>query len=99
MVQANFAKQGDDTQMSLILPLGIYLPTGVKLDIKEHKAFGYPISFCSRDGCFVNEVITQETVDLLRKKETATLTVAPTRQQTVELPFSLTGFLDAYKKL
>ncbi len=99
LVQANFAKQEQGTLMTLILPLGIYLPTGVLLDIKDHQKFGFPITFCTRDGCFVNEVVSEETVNLLRKKEQATITIAPVAGQTVELPFSINGFLDAYKKL
>lgn len=99
IVQANFAKQKEGTLMTLILPLGIYLPPGIQLEIKDHKKYAYPITFCSKDGCFVNEIIGEEAVNLLRKKESATLTLAPTNTQTVELPFSINGFLDAYKKL
>jgi invasion protein IalB len=99
LVQANVARESGDTMMTLVLPLGIYLPGGVKLTVKDHGEFQFPISFCSRDGCFVNEVLEQSTVDLLRKKEQASLTIAPSKTQVVELPFSLTGFLDAFKKL
>lgn len=99
IAQANFAKNDDGTLMTVILPLGIYLPAGAVLTIKDHKKFTFPITFCARDGCFINELVSAEAIELLRKKEHASLSFASTNQQTVELPFSIKGFLDAYKKL
>jgi invasion protein IalB len=97
--QANFAKNDRGTLMTLVLPLGIYLVPGVTLEVKEYQKFNFPITFCTREGCFVNELVSEEFIDLLRKKEAATLTIGSTATQNVELPFSINGFLDAYKKL
>lgn len=99
IVQANFAKEDRGTLMTLILPLGVYLIPGVTLDIDDGQSATFPISFCTREGCFVNQLVGDELINSLRKKESATLTFASTATQVVALPFSITGFLDAYKKL
>lgn len=99
IVQANFAKNENGTLMTLILPLGVHLIPGVKIDVVDGQSEAFPISFCTREGCFVNQLVSKELVDSLRKKESATLTFASTATQLVALPFSIMGFLDAYKKL
>lgn len=107
LVQANFAKhqaskesnQEALTLMTLRLPLGIFLPNGMELEIKDHKKFSYDVTFCDRSGCFVNEYVDKEMIDLLRKKEVAMIRFFANNQQIVELPFSISGFLDAYKQL
>lgn len=99
VIQANFAKHKDGYLMTLKFPIGIYLPPGAGLEIVDHKKLVYPFTFCQTSGCFVNEVVNDEVMNLLRKKEAATITFAPNNQGGVTLPFSLKGFFDAAKKL
>ncbi|MBT8115348.1 MAG: invasion associated locus B family protein [Arenicella sp.] len=99
LMQANFAKIDKDTQMTLIFPLGIFLPEGVELEIVDHLTKKYPINFCSSSGCFVNQVLEPETVQLLRQKEKANIKIYTRSDQPAEIPFSISGFLDAHRKL
>lgn len=99
LLEANFAKTSNGTQMTLILPLGVYLPNGVSVEVVDWKKIELPIEFCSQSGCFVNRILPNDFVDLLRKKESAQviLWTAPDKKATI--PLSIVGFLDAYKKL
>ena len=100
LIQANIAKTDKGTLMTIIFPLGVYLPSGVILQIDDFDPVTYNILFCTHDGCFVNEVLDKNTLNLLRKKNGATLKLraGPEREE-VTIPFSITGFLDAYKKI
>lgn len=99
VVQANIAMTPEGTLMTLIFPLGVYLPNGVGLEIVDHVKRQFDITFCMSNGCFVNEILDPELINLLRKKESAFLTVYGGADKPIEVPFSIVGFLDAYKKL
>jgi len=99
LIEANLAKNGDAIQLTLVFPLGIYLPKGAELQVVGWGKRQYEYSFCSNAGCFVNELLDKEIVELLRKKDKATLTLYASQDEKVNLPLSIIGFLDAFKKL
>jgi len=83
----------------LIFPLGIYLPAGIKIQVDEYDPYQFEIPFCTHEGCFVNAFLDKTLLDQLRKKETAKLFLHATAEKMVEVPFSIKGFLDAYRAL
>ena len=97
--EVNIARTEVGTQMTLVLPLGVHLPKGIVLEVIDWDKKELPISFCSQAGCFVNEILNNEFVDLLRKKEKAQLTIWTTAAEKAIVPMSIDGFLDAYKEL
>lgn len=99
VLEANIAKTDKGTLMTLIFPLGVYLPAGVELEVIDHIKQQYEINFCLQNGCYVNQILDQQMVDFLRKKEAATITLNRSADQPVSVPFSIVGFLDAYKEL
>ena len=99
ILQANFAKTEEGTQMTLIFPLGIFLPKGVQIEIVDHLQKNYQITFCNTSGCFVNQLLEPEMIELLRQKEKARMTVYLAPDTPVDVPFSILGFLDAHRKL
>ena len=96
LLQANIARVAGGTLMTLILPLGIDLPAGVVLQIDEFEPHTFAIQFCIEEGCFINEILDPGLLELLRKKESAKLTIKLSSGETVHPPFSIRGFLDAY---
>ncbi|NND81659.1 MAG: invasion associated locus B family protein [Gammaproteobacteria bacterium] len=99
VLQANFAKTEQGTQMTLIFPLGIFLPPGVELEVVDHIKANYSVSFCSASGCYVNQILDNEMLEFLRRKEQANITVYSSPDNPVTVPFSIKGFLDAHRKL
>lgn len=99
LLQANFARNNELTLMTLQLPLGVYLPNGVIIQVDDFKPRKFDIHFCTQQGCYVNLTIDPEFVTLLRKKIGAKITVFRTDQNYIQAPMSLTGFFDAYKLL
>ena len=99
VLQANLAKMEQGTQMTLIFPLGIYLLPGIEVEVVDHDKRNFPITFCSNAGCFVNHILDEEFVELLRQKENAQITVYMLPDQPIVVPFSIAGFLDAHRAL
>jgi invasion protein IalB len=99
IMQVNVAKVEKATQMTILLPLGVYLPANPVLQVEEFDPHVLEVSFCSREGCYVNMGLNQTLLDLLRKKENATLTMELVAGQKAKVPFTLNGFLDAYRAL
>ena len=97
--EVNFAKTERGTQMTIVLPLGIHLPNGLILEVVDWDQKDLPISFCTQSGCFVNQLLDDEFVDLLRKKEKAQVMVWTAPDEKATIPLSIDGFLDAFKKL
>ena len=99
IIQANVAKVEKGTQMTILMPLGVYLPANPVLQVEEFEPNEMEISFCSHEGCYINVILDKELLDLLRKKENAKLTMEMAAGQPLDIPFTLKGFLDAYRAL
>ncbi len=99
MLEANVAKNGNATLLTMVLPLGVYLPAGLELEVVGWEKRQYSYSFCATSGCFINELVDEKMVEVLRKKEKAMVTLYTSKDEKVIVPISIAGFLDAYKKL
>jgi invasion protein IalB len=99
LMQINLAKVEQGVLMTAIFPLGIYLPAGTNLQVDELEKTHFSFEFCTERGCFVNQLLSDELVQLLRKKKTAKFTVAASKDSVVYIPMSITGFLDAFAEL
>lgn len=99
LLQANFARNDELTLMTLQLPLGVYLPNGVIIQIDDFEARKFDIHFCTQQGCYVNLTLEPDFVSLLRRKVAAKITLFRTDTDSIEGDMSLTGFYDAYELL
>ena len=99
LIQANIAKIENGTLMTLVFPLGIYLPAGIQIQVEDFAPYKFEIPFCTHEGCFVNAYLDKTLLDQLRKKESAKLLLHASADKVVDVPFSIKGFLDAYKAL
>lgn len=84
--------------MQLNLPLGVYLPPGVAIDIgeNEHRA---PVTVCLPQGCKVLLALTPEIIKQLQDNAAYTVKIFVTEQSPRQLKFSLRGFSDALASL
>lgn len=99
LMQANIAKQDGTTKMTLILPLGIFLPGGAALQLDEKKHSDLTVVFCTQAGCFVNLDLDSDLREAISGSESAAISLQPTDGQTVNVPLSVNGFADAHGAL
>lgn len=99
LMQANIAKEGGLTKMTLILPLGINLPAGAVLQIDEKNKTNLVIGFCTQTGCFVNMDLDDTLIRAIGNADAVQVNIHIADGKPVSVPFSPKGFLAAHSSL
>lgn len=81
------------------LPLGIYLPAGVSLQIGKDEAKTLPIENCDQAGCLAEYAITDAEIGAMLKGAALTITLQSASKEPVTLTVPATGFPAAYAKI
>lgn len=96
--QISYVGGSSDPVLQLNLPLGIYLPPGVAVEIGEHKHQA-PVAVCLPEGCKVLLQLTPAIVQQLKDNPAYTVKLFATEQSPRQLKFSLRGFSEALASL
>lgn len=84
----------------IILPLGVLLPAGVKMQIDDQeKIFAFNIRSCVPVGCVSHVNLSQEVLDLLKKGVVANIQFVADNGQNVVIKISLKGFTKALSSI
>jgi len=91
-------KNKKEPSMVLTVPLGVMLRPGLGVRLGADPVKSYPYATCSAEGCMVVTPFDQKLKDSLLAAQDAALVVAtPQDRSGVEVPFSMKGFVEAYK--
>jgi invasion protein IalB len=82
-----------------VVPLGIYLPPGVTLQVDDGQIYELPIDMCAEKGCRVRFSFDDNLLNIFRRGETAKITFAGGDRKPIVIPVSLKGFTAALKDL
>ncbi|MBT5559802.1 MAG: hypothetical protein HOJ88_07900 [Proteobacteria bacterium] len=99
LMQVNIASVPDREEpvMSIALPLGVALADGVKMQLGDAadnvNIMGY--SHCTQGGCYVNQLLGDEAIQRIAAVESGSVTFATLSGETVDVPFSPLGFVEA----
>jgi len=85
----------------IIVPLGVALSRGLSLEAGAAPLVGLKFNRCEVDGCYVEIAFPQATIDALSTLTENTLitVIAYGQGDTLELPFSITGFAEAIEHM
>ena len=83
----------------LTLPLGVYLPSGLLLQIDEGETLRIPVEICLPNGCHTRLALNGELLKDLKSGRQAKLAFHDSRQQQITIPVSLAGFTAAFAAL
>lgn len=98
LMQVNIAKQGESTLMTIILPLGIDLPTGVFMLLGDEKN-ELPVAYCAQSGCVVNHKIDAQLLSVLAKEPDVKIALQIVGGQAISVPLSTKGLTAAHSGL
>ena len=95
------AKQGDKTitMMRILVPIGVYLPLGIALEIDGAAVGRVPFTRCLPQICTAVAEASKETLGKMRKGANASFIIYEQPGVGINLPVSLKGFTAAHKKL
>ena len=83
----------------LIVPLGIYLPGGVAIQIDDNPEKTFPVERCDPDGCHLFMSLTDSTLNQLFLGKLLTVSFFDSDRVKIKIPVNLQGFSDTYKTL
>ena len=83
----------------LVVPLGIYLPGGVDIQIDAGISKTFPVERCDPDGCHLFMSLTEYTLRQLLSGDLLTVSFFDSDRIKIQVPVDLKGFEDAYKSL
>ena len=95
------AKQNDKivTMMRILVPIGVYLPLGIALEIDGNPVGRVPFTRCMPQICTAVAEATPETLGKMRKGAEANFIIYERPGVGITLPVSLSGFTAAHKAL
>jgi invasion protein IalB len=101
LISIAYVPSRDAYAMQIIVPLGVELSQGLTLAAGEASLTSLRFTRCERDGCYVETGLPQPTIDALSAMaEGTTITItAFNEDETIELPFSVSGFAAAMARM
>mgnify|MGYP006428621615 CR=1 FL=1 len=83
----------------IILPLGILLPPGVKMQIDSGEDYSFNLRSCTQAGCFAVVSLNQQLINQMKGGIEAKIRFANTQGKPIRLNLSLKGFTKAWNEL
>lgn len=81
------------------LPLNLFLPAGVNVDVDGDMSQNYPFQTCNNNGCFVGFPISDALLKQMLNGGKLNVTFQYLNKKPFTLPMSLEGFTDVYNKI
>jgi invasion protein IalB len=90
-----------DIGVTLVSPLGTLLTAGIAVTIDGGEPVRYPFQWCTRSGCFMRFGLDDDSVNVFKRGNKATLTLRSIGlpDSALDLDLSLSGFTAAYEAL
>ena len=92
----------DDEKIAVgifVMPLGIYLPPGLTLQVDDGQIYEMAIEICGLKGCRVRFSFDENLLNLFKRGASAKITFSGSDQKPIKVPVSLKGFTAALKDL
>lgn len=84
--------------MQVALPLNFMLKPGVEIAIGDQRTVAQ-VDRCSAEGCFIEGVAGDDLVNAMAKGAKADVKFLANAEKRLVIPFSLSGFAQAYEKM
>jgi invasion protein IalB len=81
------------------VPLGVYLPAGVTLQIGKDAAKTLPIQSCNQEGCFTEYALTDADISAMLKEADLTVSVQDLKKTPGTFKVPGLGFAAAFSKM
>ncbi|MDO8978103.1 MAG: invasion associated locus B family protein [Afipia sp.] len=85
--------------MMIQLPVGLFLPGGVNLQIDEGKPQALVIQTCDLKGCYAATTVSPELLGSMKSGKRLSVTFQNLNKENVNLAFVLSGFAEGYDKI
>ena len=92
--------KGDDAPVAMVfVPLGVYLPAGMTLQVDEGAPLKLEYDHCVRGGCLVRTRLVPELIAQLKAGKTVKYGFQNPQRKDIAIPGPLAGFAKAFDEL
>ncbi|MBD3646544.1 MAG: invasion associated locus B family protein [Pseudomonadales bacterium] len=84
--------------LSLVAPLGIYLPKGIVISIDD-TPITLPVQRSDGNGCMAYTTMNDSLIESMKQNDKGAVLVATNPNNNIKLPLSLKGFSEAFQSL
>ncbi|MBV9222295.1 MAG: invasion associated locus B family protein [Methylobacteriaceae bacterium] len=81
------------------LPLGIFLPAGVRAEVDDQKPFDLPVETCDQRGCYATAPVPPELLAAMKSGKNLTVSFTTMAKEPVSIPLQLGQFAEAYGRI
>ncbi len=85
--------------MMIQVPVGLFLPAGLNLQIDDGKPQPVPLQTCDLKGCYAGMQMSPELIASLKAGKRLTMTFQNLAKNNVAVPLELENFADAFQKI
>jgi invasion protein IalB len=85
--------------MMIQVPIGLYLPAGITVQIDAKKPQQFPVQTCDMSGCFAGTQVAKELLDELTSGSQLSVIFQNASQEKITVPMALSNFGDAYNRI
>ena len=85
--------------LAVQVPLGLFLPAGVSLQVDDNKAVPLALQTCDAKGCYAASPVSAELLAALKSGKKLAVTFQNLSKENISVPLQLTNFAQAYQKI
>ena len=85
--------------MMIHLPLGLFLPAGITLQLDQEMSLKLNVQTCDANGCYSGTPISENMLAAMKTGKRLTVSFQNLAKQTMSIPVPLAGFAEAYQKI
>ena len=93
-----FASSSAEPELTVQLPHGLYLPSGVRLSAGEDQVLDMPLVTCDGNGCYALTGLDGSLLDRLRDAQELTVTFEDMSRAAISVPVAMVGFAEAIER-
>jgi invasion protein IalB len=85
--------------LAVQIPVGLFLPAGVTLQVDDKKAISLTLQTCDLKGCYAATPISPELLSDLKAGKKLAVSFQNLTKENISVPLQLTNFNQAYQKI
>jgi invasion protein IalB len=85
--------------MAIRVPVGLYLPAGLNLQIDDGKSQAVPLRTCDLQGCYAEMQISADLLAALKGGKRLSIICQNLAEKDIILPLVLDNFADAFQRI
>jgi invasion protein IalB len=83
----------------LQLPMGLYLPGGIGVEVDDNKPEQFSLQTCDAHGCYGGGPLSKELLGALEHGSRLTVTFQNPAQEKIKVPMAIGNFAEAYTRI